>query len=190
MEMFFQVPEGYDLVSKFMTLDQWIYVVFIPLAIVFAVTFYIGLERQNVGKAAGISAHVLVGIASLMIAIVQRIMFFNEVNAGIDPQGQRVIAQVVSGIGFIGAGVIMKDTRNIIHGITTAATLWFSAILGLVVGSGFLWEGGFFGLFVILFITIRDVKRGFNPLRAQKNSIGSRIGPKHPIKIQVSEEEK
>lgn len=190
MELFFQIPQGYDLVSNFMTLEQWLYMVIIPLAIVFVVTFYIGLERQNVGKAAGISAHVLVGIASLMIAVIQRIMFFNEVNAGIDPQGQRIIAQVVSGIGFIGAGVIMKDTRNIIHGITTAATLWFSAMLGLVVGSGFLYEGAFFGLFIMLFITIRDVKRGFNPLRAQKNSIGARIGPKYPINIQVSEEEK
>lgn len=190
MNLLFNLPEGFKLVSDFLTWEEWLYVIILPLAIVFAVTFYIGLERQNVGKAAGISAHVLVGLGALMISLVQRIMYYDQINAGVDPEGQRVIAQVVSGIGFIGAGVIMKDNKSIIHGITTAATLWFSALLGIVCGSGHLWEGAFFGLFVIIFITIRDLKRGFNPLRAQKNSISSRLNPNEKRRVQVSEEEK
>lgn len=190
MNLLFDLPEGFKLVSDFLTWEEWLYVIILPLAIVFAVTFYIGLERQNVGKAAGISAHVLVGLGALMISLVQRIMYYDQINAGVDPEGQRVIAQVVSGIGFIGAGVIMKDNKSIIHGITTAATLWFSALLGIVCGSGHLWEGAFFGLFVIIFITIRDLKRGFNPLKANKNSISSRLNPNEKRRVQVSEEEK
>src|SRR5690554_5843700 len=111
------IPPASDLIQSFMTWDQWLYLVIIPTVIVFLVTFYVGLERQNVGKAAGISAHVLVGLASMMIAILQRLLYYEQSMIGHnEPEAQRIIAQVVSGVGFIGAGVIMKDTNNIIHG--------------------------------------------------------------------------
>lgn len=183
------LPEGGDLIQTFMSWDQWLFVVIIPLVITFGVTFYIGLERQNVGKAAGISAHVLVGVGALMVAIMQRLLFYGQAEAGFsDPEGQRVIAQVVSGIGFIGAGVIMKDTNNIIHGITTAATLWFSAMFGLLLGSGFIYEGLFFGIFVVLFITIRDLRRGFNPLKPRVNSASAQLRRRPKIEI-INDEE-
>ncbi len=155
---------------------DWLMVVFLPLIIVFVVTAYVGLERQNVGKAAGISAHVLVGLSATAIAIIQRLMFISQTEAGIsDPEGQRVIAQVVTGIGFIGAGVIMKDTHNIIHGITTAATIWFAALLGIVLGSGYILIGSILGGFVMLFMTLRDLKRGVNPFVPHPNSASQRL---------------
>jgi putative Mg2+ transporter-C (MgtC) family protein len=188
MDFLVTIPEGADLIESFMTIEQWLFMVIIPTIIVFAVTFYVGLERQNVGKAAGISAHVLVGIGAMMIAIMQRIMLYNQMEMGANAEGQRVIAQVVSGIGFIGAGVIMKDGNHIIHGITTAATIWFSAMFGLLLGSGYLYEGIFFGVFVVLFITIRDLKRGFNPLKARVTSASAQLKRRPKIEVIQSDE--
>ncbi|CDR31527.1 putative Mg(2+) transport ATPase [Acholeplasma oculi] len=166
MHTLFQMPDGYDMIQSFLTWEQWLYMILIPGFVVVIVKFFIGMERQNVGKAAGISAHILVGLSALMISFVQRASYLSEVANGIgDPEGQRIIAQVVTGIGFIGAGVIMKDSRNIIHGITTAATIWFSALLGIVLGMGYLYEGTLFGVFVVLFIFLRDLKRGVNPFK-------------------------
>lgn len=166
------IPDNHNLIESILNWDEWLYMIIIPGIITFLITFIVGLERQNVGKAAGISAHVLVGLSSMMIAVIQRFMFFQQFGVGIaDPEGQRIIAQVVSGVGFIGAGVIMKDRGNVIRGITTAATLWFSAVLGLILGSGYIYEGLAFGLFVVIFITLRDLKRGFNPLKPRVKQV-------------------
>ena len=89
-------------------------------------------------------------------------------------QGQRVIAQVITGIGFIGAGVIMKD-KFTVKGLTTAATIWTTAMIGLVLGSGYLILGTALGLIVCLFILIRDLNRGINPFKPYRS-------PHHAVK--------
>ncbi|PKK96413.1 MAG: hypothetical protein CVV58_06480 [Tenericutes bacterium HGW-Tenericutes-3] len=146
--------------------------ILLPLSITFLIGSFIGLERQNVGKAAGLSAHVLVAMGAAGIAIMQRLMFEYQIDlqyAGlsIDPEGQRVIAQVITGIGFVGAGVIIKDQTNVVKGITTAATLWFMAMIGLILGSGYILLGTILGLFISIFIAIRDLHRGFNPFKGK-----------------------
>lgn len=157
----------YDLDLSFMDV---LLKMIVPLAIAFIVGGFVGLERQNVGKAAGLSSHVLVAIASTGIAIMQRLMFEYQLElaisgVAIDPEGQRIIAQVVTGIGFIGAGVILKDSTQVIKGITTAATIWFTAMVGLILGSGYIVLGSILGGFVIIFIIWRDLSRGFNPFK-------------------------
>jgi putative Mg2+ transporter-C (MgtC) family protein len=144
--------------------------VLLPLLLTFVFASFVGLERQNVGKAAGLSSHILVAMGAAGIAIMQRLMFENQIflqstGINIDPEGQRVIAQVVTGIGFVGAGVIIKDQANVVKGITTAATLWVTAMIGLILGSGYIIVGSILGLFVVIFILSRDLSRGFNPLR-------------------------
>lgn len=144
----------------------------LPLSITFLIASFVGLERQNVGKAAGLSAHVLVAMGAAGIAIMQRLMFEYQIDLqatgiNIDPEGQRVIAQVITGIGFVGAGVIIKDHTNVVKGITTAATLWFVAMIGLILGSGYILVGTMLGLFISGFIAIRDLHRGFNPFRGK-----------------------
>lgn len=157
-----------------LTLTDFLLKVILPLFITFLVAAFVGLERQNVGKAAGLSSHILVAMGSAGIAIMQRLMFeyqlYLQVEQGvnIDPEGQRVIAQVITGIGFVGAGVIMKDQGNVIKGITTAATIWFTAMIGLILGSGYLVVGTVLGLFVVVFVLWRDISRGFNPLRPKE----------------------
>ncbi len=157
-----------------LTLTEIFYKMLLPLTISFAIAAVIGLERQNVGKAAGLSSHILVAMGAAGIAIMQRLMFEEQMDLlrlgyAVVPEGQRVIAQVITGVGFIGAGVIMKDNSNIIKGITTAATLWFTAMIGLILGSGFILLGTILGVFVILFILTRDLKRGFNPFSKTSN---------------------
>ena len=139
--------------------------VLLPLTITFFIAGFIGLERQNIGKAAGISSHILVGMGAAGIAIMQRLMFEYQIGLGLEAEGQRVIAQVVTGIGFVGAGVIIKDPTNVVKGITTAATIWFIAMVGLILGSGYILLGTILGVFIAGFIAFRDLSRGINPFR-------------------------
>jgi putative Mg2+ transporter-C (MgtC) family protein len=157
-----------------LSLEEILIKVLLPLIITFAVAYFVGLERQNVGKAAGLSSHILVAMGSAGIAIMQRLMFEYQVmlsgTISIDPEGQRVIAQVITGIGFVGAGVIIKDQSHVVKGITTAATIWFTAMIGLILGSGYIIIGSILGIFVVVFILVRDVSRGFNPLKPKVKS--------------------
>ena len=150
--------------------EEIVFMILIPIALTYVFAGFVGLERQNVGKAAGLSSHVLVGIGAAGIAILQRLMFQYQMdNAFTNPEGQRIIAQVVTGIGFIGAGAILKDHAHI-RGITTAATLWFSAMVGIVLGSGYLILGSILGAFMVILILVRDLVRGLNPFKPQIGS--------------------
>ena len=93
----------------------------------------IGLERGRKQHAAGLRTHPLVciGAASVMMTSQYMSMYFQTG----DPA--RLGAQVISGIGFLGAGTIIVTGRNQVRGLTTAAGLWASACMGLAVGSGF-----------------------------------------------------
>ncbi|MCM8811984.1 MAG: MgtC/SapB family protein [Candidatus Omnitrophica bacterium] len=96
----------------------------------------VGLEREVSGRAAGFRTHILVCVGSTLIMLTSIYLFeaYRSTGAGIDPG--RVAAQVVSGIGFLGAGTIIQ-VRDAIRGLTTAASLWVAAGIGLAVGTGF-----------------------------------------------------
>ncbi|NMO95419.1 MgtC/SapB family protein [Paenibacillus lemnae] len=99
----------------------------------------IGWERERRNKQAGLKTHLLVAVGSTLIMLTSIYGFdnalINHPNARFDPA--RLSAQVVSGIGFLGAGAILRRSNHIISGLTTAATLWVAAGIGLSVGSGF-----------------------------------------------------
>ncbi|UNK17151.1 MgtC/SapB family protein [Paenibacillus sp. N3/727] len=101
----------------------------------------IGWERERRNKQAGLKTHLLVAVGSTLIMLTSIYGFDNSLinhpNARFDPA--RLAAQVVSGIGFLGAGAILRRSNHIISGLTTAATLWVAAAIGLSVGSGFYW---------------------------------------------------
>lgn len=95
----------------------------------------VGLERELHGRVAGLRTHILVCVGSTLIMLTSTHIF--DVYRGIaavDPS--RIAAQVVSGIGFLGAGTILRF-RASVRGLTTAASLWTVAAVGLAVGSGF-----------------------------------------------------
>jgi putative Mg2+ transporter-C (MgtC) family protein len=103
----------------------------------------IGWERERRNKQAGLKTHLLVSVGSTLIMLTSIYGFdgllLNHPNARFDPA--RLAAQVVNGIGFLGAGAIMRRSDNIISGLTTAATLWAVAAIGLAIGSGFYLPG-------------------------------------------------
>jgi putative Mg2+ transporter-C (MgtC) family protein len=99
----------------------------------------IGIEREVHGRAAGFRTHLLVSLGSCLF-VVSSIHFYELFGntSGIGPVGvdpARVAAQVVTGIGFLGAGAIMRDKASI-RGLTTAACLWIAAAIGLACGIG------------------------------------------------------
>jgi len=95
----------------------------------------IGLERQMAGKASGLRTNILICLGSAMIMDLSMNlgMSFGDVRVG-DPG--RIAAQIVTGIGFIGAGTIMQS-KGAITGLTSAATIWVVAAIGMTVGAGF-----------------------------------------------------
>ena len=104
----------------------------------FGLTALIGLERTVQGKVAGLRTQTIVGTASALILLVSKYGFRDVLSVQtvvLDPS--RVAAQVVSGIGFLGAGIIITR-RGAVHGLTTAAAVWESAAIGLAAGAGLL----------------------------------------------------
>lgn len=96
----------------------------------------IGFERERLSWVAGLRTHMLVCLGATLIMIVSQYGFHNVFAPGyvsLDPS--RVAAQVVSGIGFLGAGTILF-LKNVVRGLTTAASLWAVAAVGLAVGGG------------------------------------------------------
>lgn len=94
----------------------------------------IGLERGHHGRAAGLRTHVLVCIGSAMAVMVG---LYSVQTLGLSGDPLRVSAQVISGIGFLGAGTILTRGHSQVTGLTTAAGLWATACVGLAVGIGF-----------------------------------------------------
>ena len=97
----------------------------------------IGLERGRHGRAAGLRTHLLVCIGACMTALIS-LFVVNELQIGNDVF--RIPAQVISGIGFLGAGTILVRNKSMVTGLTTAAGMWCTACIGIAVGYGF-YEG-------------------------------------------------
>ncbi len=108
----------------------------------------IGIEREVHNRPAGLRTHILVTLGSTLIMIISIDAFYfgGELPLG-DPS--RLAAQVVSGIGFLGAGTIMRTGNNIV-GLTTAASLWVSAGIGLAIGCGYYFGAIVTGVIVLI----------------------------------------
>jgi putative Mg2+ transporter-C (MgtC) family protein len=92
----------------------------------------LGAQREAVGKAAGLRTHMLVAVGAAMFVLVPA-----DMNVGQGDLG-RAIQGVATGVGFLGAGAILKDGRQV-SGLTTAAGIWLTAAIGVAVGAGRLW---------------------------------------------------
>ncbi len=102
------------------------------LALAALLGMVIGFEREHAGHTAGVRTHVLVGAGS---ALFTELSFVAFGAAGTDADAARVAAQIVSGIGFLGAGAILRYGR-VVRGLTTAASIWAVAALGMAAGTG------------------------------------------------------
>jgi len=115
----------------------------------------IGYEREHVHRPAGFRTHILVCVGSALVMITSEFIYLkysSQVN--VDPA--RLGAQVISGIGFLGAGTIIKEGVNV-KGLTTAASLWAVSCVGIAVGIGF-YSGAFIAT-IIIFLTLVVIKK-------------------------------
>ncbi len=109
----------------------------------------IGLERELSHKEAGLRTNILIAVGSALITVLSFRIAARA--AGSDPA--RLTAQIVSGIGFLGAGAIIQ-ARFAVHGLTTAATIWTVAAIGIAVGSGFYLLAFLVTLLVVFVLTV------------------------------------
>lgn len=123
----------------------------------------IGYERQSKSKEAGMKTHILVCVGSALIMIVSQYGFYEVIGKYINVDPSRIAAQVVSGIGFLGAGVIFKESGSI-KGLTTAAGIWCVGGIGLAVGSGLYFIAIVFTVFVLIVFAIlnKSIGRFYN----------------------------
>ena len=112
----------------------------------------IGLERQLRQRSAGLTTNSLVAVGACIFILISETIISNSIANGgpVNNDNLRVLAQIVTGIGFLGAGVILRDGFTI-HGLNSAATLWCSAAVGSMCGYG-LWVEAIVAVSVILFI--------------------------------------
>lgn len=121
----------------------------------------IGIERQLRKRNAGLAVNALVSVGACVFILLSESVIYTAVQSGgpVNNDNLRVLSQVVTGIGFLGAGVIMKDGFTI-HGLNSAATIWCSAAVGCLCGYG-MWQQAAITVFVILFINwiIKNIER-------------------------------
>ena len=124
------------------TKDVWHFIVRMLIAIVCGLA--IGVERKSRSKEAGIRTHAIVCLASCLFMILSKYLaapLFSDIMGNtFDGDATRIASQVVTGIGFLGAGIIMYR-RDVMHGLTTAAGVWATAAIGMAIGSGFIVTG-------------------------------------------------
>ena len=103
----------------------------VPVLLAVGCGAVIGLERQLKHKAAGLRTNILICLGAAVFTIISR-----EMASGSQDSITRIAAQIVTGVGFLGAGAVIQD-RGGIHGLTTAATIWLMASIGMACGARF-----------------------------------------------------
>ncbi|HET7072227.1 MAG TPA: MgtC/SapB family protein [Nocardioides sp.] len=110
----------------------------LELLLAFGLSALVGLEREVHGKSAGVRTQTIVGTSSALILLVSKYGFQDVLGRDVVLDPSRVAAQIVSGVGFLGAGLIITR-QGAIRGLTTAAAVWETAAIGMAAGAG-LWE--------------------------------------------------
>ena len=137
----------WPVLAQFTAPELWVQVEYLVRIFVAAcLGLLIGSERKNRNKSAGIRTHVIVALGAALIMVVSKYGFMDVEKA----DAARVAAQVVSGIGFLGAGVIFVR-NNLVNGLTTAAGIWATAGVGLALGAG-MYVVGISSALLVLFI--------------------------------------
>ena len=150
-------------------LQQWCYV--LRMIIAGCCGFVIGLERKNRSKEAGVRTHAVVACASALMMVISK-YGFSDTAANIagmrGADGARIAAQVVSGLGFLGAGMIFVH-KNTITGLTTAAGVWATAGVGLAIGAGMYVVGICAAIIIVLTqIILHGNFRWLKPIKQKK----------------------
>lgn len=121
------------------TLANFDFSTLMKLALACVLGGLIGLEREKKRKPVGIKTCMIIAVTTCLLTIVsiQAAEYYASLSENIRTDPMRLAAQVISGIGFIGTGVIMRRTNDMVSGITTAAMIWAAAAIGIAIGAGF-----------------------------------------------------
>lgn len=131
----------------------------IKLALCLVLGGLIGLERELRNKPAGISTHCFVMAGACLFTFISTVA---------DPNSPaRIAAQVVSGVGFLGAGMIIKSDSDSISNLTTAAAIWFTAAIGMAIGMGWYAVAVIASVYAVTVARIPNVKKWGGTLRGE-----------------------
>ena len=144
METFAQIAEVFLFLRSF---SLW--TTMLRLLLAFVLGGVIGLEREKRSRTAGLRTHILVCLGTATVMLTGQYAVYE---LGLDSDTTRLGAQVISGIGFLGAGTILVRNSNHVRGLTTAACLWVTASIGLALGAGY-YECAIFCAILVYFST-------------------------------------
>ncbi len=133
--------------NQILTMQPGLGEIALRLACAMLVGLIIGTEREYTHRPAGMRTHILVALGACVVSITGELLFFHYGNS--DPA--RLSAQVITGVGFLGAGTIMREGASV-KGLTTAASVWATACLGIASGFGY-YALAVFGM-VFIFVTL------------------------------------
>ncbi len=155
-------------------------VVLLRMAVAFVCGALVGAEREWKGKPAGLRTNILICLGAALFTMGSEYMAKFVAHA--PQESTRIAAQIVSGVGFIGAGAILRSGRGVV-GLTTAATIWLVAAIGVVVGIGFVWIGLITAVMTVLTLLLlgRVEKRIMGP--CEMRTLEVRIGPDRPVTL-------
>ena len=123
----------------------------------------VGLERERLDKPAGLRTNILIALGSTLLTILS-VRVSEDAHTG-DPG--RIAAQIVTGVGFLGAGSILQSRASVV-GLTTAATIWAVAAIGMAVGAGYVDVAAFAtGLILLCLTLLRPIERWLQPSEQQ-----------------------
>lgn len=151
----------------------------------------VGLEREIHGQPAGLRTHMILALGAALAAVlsISYSEFLSSPNLPSDPG--RIVAQVVSGVGFLGAGAILRFGVTV-KGLTTASSLWTTAIIGIACGSGYYGLASFTTALVLIILTLFNKLEGIvlTPYRSHtlKVTLEDRPGIVNDIKRMLSEQ--
>lgn len=122
--------------AQFIDVEPGIVAIALRLGCAMLVGLVIGMEREYTHRPAGLRTHILVALGACVVSILGEMLFRQYNTVGATPDPARLSAQVITGVGFLGAGTIMKEGVNV-KGLTTAASVWAVACLGIAAGFGY-----------------------------------------------------
>lgn len=156
------------------------YLLNIVLAVLLSLV--IGVEREYNQKQAGVRTHTLVGLGSALFMVVSKYGFYDvlgQPGIGLDPS--RIAAQIVSGVGFLGAGLIFVR-RDVVRGLTTAASIWLVAAVGMAAGAGmYLIAPGVVLVYLLVALGIKPLTQRMPHAKGTRHSIRLRYRDGHGL---------
>lgn len=139
--------------DQYINLEPGILAIALRLLCAMLVGTLIGLEREFTHRPAGLRTHILVALGACAVSILGEMLFMQYSSLGAMPDPARLSAQVVTGVGFLGAGTILKEGANV-KGLTTAASVWAVACLGIAAGFGYYILALLGTVFILLTLTV------------------------------------